>query len=179
MGTRELILSVMAVLGTACSGGDRTLFIVNATGTPGLSVLVDGKVVADKLGVATGLASAGGMKRVGLPPGAHKVSARDATGRVVEEQAFSMGKRSYGFLFAPGHRPDACFEVRTIAYGNYLGSTVPVRLPGNSTLWEMEHFIDQWFEASPEKVVVSKGQTGSHERAVVMVPCAPPAAPAP
>ena len=137
----------------------------------GLTVLVDGKVVAKRLPVATGTAAAGGMERVALPPGKHDVVAQDARGQVLERHTISVGKRSYGFLFAPGHRPDACFEVRLQAYGQYQGSTAPTPLHPTSTIWEMEHFIDRWFEHSPDQVVVAKGQTGSHDRSVVMVPC--------
>jgi len=173
---RPIALLAFALVASSCGlfweslvGEPIPLWVINSTGVDGVSVKLDGKVVASEL-KSYGEEAPGMAQRVSLKEGQHRVEALAANGSVIDAADLKVGPKTRGFLFAPKHGPDACFAIVRKAYGDSKRSGGQLLFPG-TTLWEMPFSIDRWFEPSPDQLAVQSGSTGAHDDAVRMLPC--------
>ena len=86
------------------------LWVINTTGSDGVSIKLDGKLVATDLKNVSE-ESPGVAQRIALKQGKHRVEALAASGTVLEATDLKVGPKTRGFLFAPKHGPDACFAI--------------------------------------------------------------------
>ncbi|EYF01630.1 Hypothetical protein CAP_7949 [Chondromyces apiculatus DSM 436] len=143
-----------------------TLRIVNTTGTDGITVSVDGEPLAPSLKNAA-KENESLVKVLTLSSGAHKIEAKDATGKVLEtfNLDFESGLGS-NYLYAPARPKGVCFFVQTDEYKTNAtaADTVTDRfkaLEQDRTIWKMPASIDYWFQDSPESVTIKTKKSSS------------------
>jgi hypothetical protein len=147
------------------------LYVVNTIGRDGLTVLLDDEVITKSMRNAIVESSVlTDSKRISS--GAHKVTAKDATGKVIQSFSIDFVSGSSGYLYAPLHSKDICFVVQVLAYG-----TGPAARPQDQRLdpgrdfWPMPADIDYWFQDTPGSVKLGKGQRSALKRALRQVRC--------
>ncbi|HVK69913.1 MAG TPA: hypothetical protein VM694_35885, partial [Polyangium sp.] len=158
--------------------------IVNVTGKDGVTVTLDGEALAKDLkNAATENAAVVVTKNVSS--GAHKLEAKDASGKVLESFTFEFKSGTNGYVYAPGRAADSktCFVVQTDEY-----KTISVGLGNNNrfktldptkNIWELPTTIEFWFQDTPDSVEIKtkKGQSSNKtvtKRALRQAPCDDP-----
>jgi hypothetical protein len=150
-----------------------TLAIVNVSGADGLTVLLDGKPVAERLPTARREGDRAFMT-TRVKDGPHELVARDATGAEIDRRPLVVTAEHSAFLYAPGRAPGTCFFRELIAYSDvaqYRGYD-SVRLDPTHTLSSFERRVDYWFEAAPHTVKVRRGSPAEERRTIRVKPCA-------
>ncbi|MDI3286375.1 hypothetical protein [Polyangium sp. 15x6] len=184
-------IGVAVVLGVAGIGGfvwygytHPSVRIVNVTGKDGVSVTLDGQELAKDLkNAATENAAVVVTKNVAS--GAHKLEAKDASGKVLESFTFEFKSGTNGYVYAPGRAADSktCFIVQTDEYKTIsvgLGNTDRFKtLDPTKNLWELPTTIEFWFQDTPESVEIKtkKGDSSNKtvtKRALRQAPCDDP-----
>ena len=155
------------------------IHIVNTTGKDGVTVTIDGEVVAASLANAAN-ESPGATVAPRIGSGSHKIEAKDATGKVIDTATFEFKSGSNGYLYAPGHDAKVCFILQTDQYST--NSAMPglsdryKTLDPSKHLWEMAESIDYWFQDSPQSVSISnKGPSTVTKHALRQTRCGDPA----
>ncbi|TKD08614.1 hypothetical protein [Polyangium fumosum] len=142
--------------------------IVNVTGKDGVTVTLDGEAIAKDLKNAA-KENAAVVVTKNVASGAHKLEAKDASGKVLESFTFEFKSGTNGYVYAPGRAADSktCFIVQTDEY-----KTINVGLGNNDrfktldptkNIWELPTTIEFWFQDTPESVEIKtkKGQSSS------------------
>ncbi|MDI1436630.1 hypothetical protein [Polyangium sorediatum] len=142
--------------------------IVNVTGKDGVTVTLDGEAIAKDLKNAA-KENAAVVVTKNVASGAHKLEAKDASGKVLESVTFEFKSGTNGYVYAPGRAADSktCFIVQTDEY-----KTINVGLGNNDrfktldptkNIWELPTTIEFWFQDTPESVEIKtkKGQSSS------------------
>ncbi|MDC3957893.1 hypothetical protein [Polyangium jinanense] len=158
--------------------------IVNVTGKDGVSVTLDGQELAKDLkNAATENAAVVVTKNVAS--GAHKLEAKDASGKVLESFTFEFKSGTNGYVYAPGRAADSktCFIVQTDEYKTIsvgLGNQDRFKtLDPTKNIWELPTTIEFWFQDTPESVEIKtkKGDSSNKtvtKRALRQAPCDDP-----
>jgi hypothetical protein len=142
-----------------------SVYVVNVTGTDGLTVTLDGEPLASNLKNATA-EDRSLVTQESVKSGVHKLEAKDATGKVLESFNFDF-KSGFGttYVYAPSRSPKTCFFIQTDEYKTNSAAPDKVAdrfkpLDPTKTIWEMPESIDYWFQDSPDSVEIKtkKGQ---------------------
>ena len=165
------ILGLGAAVGGCYFYTHPVMYFVNTTGANGVSITIDGEVVASNLQNANS-ESKSLVASKHVSSGSHKIEAKDSTGKVLESFTEKIESGSNGYLFAPKHHKDACFVVQVDTYGRTFGTgPKDLLLDRSKNFWVMPSSIDRWFEDTPSSVKLQKGQSSTTKRALRMLPC--------
>jgi len=148
-----------------------SLRIVNTTGKDGVTVTLDGEAIAKDLKNAS-TESAGLVVKTSVGSGAHKIEAKDASGKVLESFTHEFKGGTNGYVYAPARDPQICLIVQTDEYktSSVAPDTVKDRfkpLDPTKNIWELPASIDYWFQDSPESVTISQKKGSSSGKSVV------------
>jgi hypothetical protein len=143
-----------------------SVYVVNVTGTDGLSVFLDGEPLASSLKNAAA-ENRSLVEMESVKSGTHKLEAKDSSGKVLESFNFEF-KSGFGstYVYAPSRSPKTCFFIQTDEYKTNQASPDHVNdrfkpLDPTKTIWEIPVSIDYWFQDSPDTVEIKtkKGST--------------------
>jgi len=175
-------LIAVAVLGVAVVGAlgagvnymytHPSLYVVNVSGSDGVSVFVDGEPLASNLkNAAAENRSLVSMESV--KSGSHKLEAKDASGKVIETMTVEL-KSGFGttYVYAPARNKQICFFVQTDEYTTSQNAPDKVKdrfkpLDPTSSFWQVPDSIDYWFQDSPESVNIKTNKNGKAPSSVV------------
>ena len=167
----------VAVLGAVGIGVNHmyshpSVYIVNVSGTDGVSVFVDGEPLASNIKNAAAenrsLVSLESVKA-----GSHKLEAKDSSGKVLETMTVEF-KPGFGstYVYAPARNKQICFFVQTDEYKTSQNAPDKVQdrfrpLDPTSSFWLIPDKIDYWFQDSPESVSIKTDKKGKAPSSVV------------
>lgn len=149
------------------------LAIVNAAAFDGLTVLLDGKPVAERLPRAF-RENDDGFVVVRVPWGEHELVAQDGSGREIDRQRFVLSADKHkGLLYSPARESNVCFYHERVTYSprTSLQDYDLVGLDRSKSLHLFEMRIEHWFRPAPESLR-SNGQRVTVEHFTVRaLPC--------
>ncbi len=145
------------------------LWVVNTTGTSGMSLVLDGKVVIENI-PSTPVESPSSARRVVITSGAHTLEARESNGNLVDTTSIDVPEDSHGFLFAPKRSSETCFGIERTEYGSGSDQRI-VPLDPKKPIWEMTSDMDGWFTANPATFSVPAGGGTVVRRSARLMPC--------
>lgn len=148
------------------------LAVVNASGSDGLTILLDGQPLAERLPTAR-RENDGAFRVKLLASGEHEIVARDANGVEVDRRRFTITKGDRrAFLYAPSRGKSICFfhERYTYASTAHLRDHDAVLLDLLEPLITFEHPIDVWFGEPPQSIKLS-GSASAERTTVRALPC--------
>jgi hypothetical protein len=170
---------ILVVLAAICVGGwywykglgvtDIPLCVVNTSSDAPLEIRLDGKSIGTAprmIGEDPNAALLAVLK-----VGPHELEARDATGKVVKREQFSVEEGSHGFLWTPLQDPAFCFLFQVTDYGRSTGRAGMFPFEGSGTLRAFPEMVTQWFRDNPKAVSVRKGTKSDYERALRRANC--------
>ncbi|MDC0745201.1 hypothetical protein [Polyangium mundeleinium] len=142
--------------------------IVNVTGKDGVTVTLDGEALAKDLKNAA-KENAAVVVTKNVASGAHKLEAKDASGKVLESFTFEFKSGTNGYVYAPGRAADSktCFIVQTDEYKTInvgFGNSDRFKtLDPTKNIWELPTTIEFWFQDTPDSVEIKtkKGQSSN------------------
>lgn len=149
-----------------------SVYVVNVTGTDGVTVYVDGEPLTE--GLKNAAAENNSLvSRESVKAGPHKVEAKDASGKVLEslQVDFQSGFGST-YVYAPARNPQICFFVQTDEYKTNDNAPDKVKdrfkpLDPTKTMWLLPDSIDYWFQDSPENITIKTDKKGKAASSVV------------
>ncbi len=155
--------------------------IVNVTGKDGLTVTIDGEVVASSLKNAA-TESSSLVENKFVSAGKHKVEAKDSAGKVLDSVEFEFEAGADGYVYAPAKQASVCFVVQTDEYSTNtaLPGSVNDRfktLDPTKSMLKVPASIDYWFQDSPDTVQIkTKGKQNKSviKRALRQIKCGDP-----
>jgi hypothetical protein len=146
------------------------LWVVNTTGTSGMSLVIDSKVITENI-PSTLVESPSSARNVVITPGAHTLEAREANGLLIATASIDVAEESPGVLFVPKRAQETCFAVERTEYGAGADQRItPFDIKREA--WEMTSTIDFWFAPNPKALSVASGTGTVVRRAVRQMPCA-------
>lgn len=179
------VVAVIGLIGAAIIGiyvyTHPQMYIVNATGKDGVTVTLDGEVVASNLKHAA-RESRSLVETKYVSSGKHKLEAKDSAGKVLESFDFEFESGADGYVYAPAKQASTCFVVQTDEYSTRSSAAGGVddrfkTLDPTKTIWKMPASIDYWFQDSPDTVQIkTKGNQAKSviKRALRQIKCGDP-----
>ncbi len=172
------ILSVVAAIVILAGGGvvaywaytHPAVHIVNASSAPSLSVFVDDGQVATGLEPAVAEETASTKSAsVHVPAGDHTITAKDASGNVIDTQKVTIEAGGV-YLYAPAHSRTVCWTLQTDAYGSAHVEKPMQLLDAAHSFWKLPESPDYWFQDTPNTVKV-KGKKSTKKSALRQHSC--------
>ncbi len=147
------------------------LVVANVSGEDGVVVLLDQRVIADRLPSAMA-DDERAVVQVRVSEGDHELVARDARGREIDRRRFVVAKGKHQLLYAPARAAETCFYEEIVIYSEHrhLQSYETLRLHTPEALHLFDERIDVWFGPPPMLVNVSQRLT-EERRALRIAPC--------
>jgi hypothetical protein len=174
IGGAVLVVGVLGAIGAGVHYmySHPSVYVVNVSGSDGVSVFIDGEPLASNLkNAASENRSAVAMESV--KAGSHKLEAKDSSGKVLETMTVDF-KTGFGttYVYAPARNKQICFFVQTDEYKTNQSAPDKVKdrfkpLDPTSSFWLVPDSIDYWFQDSPESVNIKTDKKGKAPSSVV------------
>jgi hypothetical protein len=172
------IVAVLLLIGGIAfaiyASGHTSMHLVNAAGSGGLTVTVDGEVIAKGLAYSP-TEDHSKVESTTISSGKHKIETKDASGKVIDSQTVEFDGWLASYLYAPAHNPKTCFVLQTDAYGTARVANPFQTLDPTRVLWKMPKSVDYWFQDTPDSVQLDKKkQSGTTKTALRQITCGDP-----